>query len=85
MARKKNIPEEEIVNVTCEEAAPAEETLVDTTPPDETGADTGSFSISGFCAAARLRRRPTRPALGRGAAALSSCVPLSVNLFKRKD
>lgn len=44
MARKKNIPEEEIVNVTCEEAVPAEETLVDTTPPDETGADTGSFS-----------------------------------------
>ena len=44
MARKKNIPEEEIVNVTCEEAVPAEETLEDTTPPDETGADTGSFS-----------------------------------------
>ena len=45
MARKKNIPEEEIVNVTCEEAVPAEETLVDTTQPDETGADTGSFSV----------------------------------------
>ena len=44
MARKKNIPEEEIVNVTCEEAVSAEETLVDTTQPDETGADTGSFS-----------------------------------------
>ena len=44
MARKKNIPEEEIVNVTCEEAVPAEETLVDTTQPDGTGADTGSFS-----------------------------------------
>lgn len=45
MARKKNIPEEEIVNVTCEEAVPAEETLVDTTQPDETGADTGSLSV----------------------------------------
>lgn len=45
MARKKSIPEEEIVNVTCEEAVPAEETLVDTTQPDETGADTGSFSV----------------------------------------
>lgn len=45
MARKKNIPEEEIVNVTCEEAVLTEETLVDTTQPDETGADTGSFSV----------------------------------------
>lgn len=45
MARKKNIPEEEIVNVTCEEAVSAEETLVDTTQPDETGVDTGSFSV----------------------------------------
>lgn len=44
MARKKNVPEEEIVNATCEEAVPAEETLEDTTPPDVTGADTGSFS-----------------------------------------
>ena len=45
MARKKNIPEEEIVNVTCEEAVPAVETLVDTSQPDETGADTWSFSV----------------------------------------
>lgn len=45
MARKKSIPEEEIVNATCEEAVPAEETLEDTTPPDETGADTESFSV----------------------------------------
>lgn len=45
MARKKNIPEEEIVNVTCEEVVLAEETLVDTTQSDETGVDTESFSV----------------------------------------